>query len=296
MTQPPPRAPQRAQWDRVLEIRGSVETEIGGVVDGAILATAARSEFVIPALAPRPRVAWPLLHPPLVDTAQGGILSRRCSGTLPQGGPVSNRLVSSGDVLDYRRASAARVAAIVLATTLQTALVPAASPAGVVVLCTPVDCEDSEECGVSGECFNGTCVCNTQADCPPGSVCLGSPENICVTCPSTPTATATQTATVTATATASATVTATPTPQSTGAACTSGSQCMSGFCVDQVCCDVVCDLPSQRCDLPENPGICTATGAPAPALSGTGLFVAALALLAVGGVALWTRRRQEHRP
>ena len=229
-----------------------------------------------------------------------GISYRRAAGTVPQGGlTVSNRRVSSGDLCDGRRAGAARVAAVVLAATLLAVLAPVASDAGVTVLCTPFDCQDSEECGTSGECVNGICACDTQADCPPGSVCLGSPENICVVCPPTRTPTVTHTATVTATATGTATVTATPTPQPTGAACMSGSHCVSGFCVDQVCCDTACDLPSQQCNAPQNPGACTTIAAPAPALSGTGLLLAVLAVLAVGAVTLWTRRAdrgQSRRP
>src|SRR5512147_2957463 len=197
--------------------------------------------------------------------------------------------MSSGDVRNGRRPGAERVAAVVLAATLLAALAPTASQAGVTVLCTPVDCEDSEDCG-TGECVNGICACDTQADCPLGSVCLGPPENICVVCPPTRTATATHTATVTATATATATVTATATPLPTGATCMTGSQCASGFCVDQVCCGTACDLPGQQCDAPQNPGTCTTTVAPAPALSGTGLLLAALAMLAVGALTLWTRR------
>ena len=65
----------------------------------------------------------------------------------------------------------------------------------------------------------------------------------------TPTSTATNPPTVTPTATATATPTATNTPADDGAPCTSDSQCGSGNCVDDVCCDTECNEPDQICNL-----------------------------------------------
>jgi hypothetical protein len=39
-------------------------------------------------------------------------------------------------------------------------------------------------------------------------------------------------------------------------ACTSASECSSGFCVDGVCCDSACDGTCRSCNLPQSPGKC----------------------------------------
>ena len=48
-----------------------------------------------------------------------------------------------------------------------------------------------------------------------------------------------------------------------GSACSSGNECESGFCVDQVCCDAACNGQCEACDEPPNVGSCsTLRGAP----------------------------------
>jgi hypothetical protein len=77
------------------------------------------------------------------------------------------------------------------------------------------------------------------------------------------------------------------------ATCTSPSQCTPPFCADGFCCDVPCTGPNQICNQPGNEGECvTIVPAPAPALSGTGLLIAALLLAAVGSIGLFRNRRQ----
>ncbi len=115
----------------------------------------------------------------------------------------------------------------------------------------------------------------------------------------TPTATATGTSTdtptETPTATATGTSTDTPTPSATptlapnGAACLVGTQCLSTFCADGVCCDTACTGGNVRCDIPPSPGTCTAIPqAPAPTMSPLALLLG-IGLLAV--LAAWTMRR-----
>lgn len=78
----------------------------------------------------------------------------------------------------------------------------------------------------------------------------------------TQTATASRTATVTATRTDTPTVmptqtpTNTPLPQPTGAACSDPAQCVSGFCVDGVCCGVTLCPGGQVCNVPGSAGQC----------------------------------------
>jgi hypothetical protein len=104
--------------------------------------------------------------------------------------------------------------------------------------------------------------------------------------------TPTSTPAATQTATASHTRTATPSPQPTGAFCTEPGQCQSEFCVDDVCCDTACDAPGEACDVLGHVGACTAVSntEPAPAMSNSGLLIAA-ALLAVAGTVLVRRRK-----
>lgn len=107
------------------------------------------------------------------------------------------------------------------------------------------------------------------------------------------TATATDTATATPTATATGTVTstATATPlRPDGAGCDSGTQCLSTFCVDGVCCATACTLPNQRCDLGGREGVCVDT-APAPTASPPTLALALAGLSAIAFAALRARRR-----
>jgi hypothetical protein len=114
------------------------------------------------------------------------------------------------------------------------------------------------------------------------------------TATSTNTSTATRTATATGTPTASQTATSTPTstptrtPQPDGAGCTSGSECISTFCVDGVCCNTACNQPFDTCSAV--PGICVQV-APAPPVSRKGLFAGLALLTMVGAAALWHQRR-----
>jgi hypothetical protein len=83
-----------------------------------------------------------------------------------------------------------------------------------------------------------------------------------------------------------------------GEACTSPSQCAPvppntvGFCPDGVCCNEPCTGPNESCNQPGFEGTCIST-APAPALSGTGLLIAALLLAGVGTLGLVRNRRQD---
>lgn len=115
----------------------------------------------------------------------------------------------------------------------------------------------------------------------------------------TPTATATGTSTGTPTETPTATTTGTstdtPTPSATptlapnGAACLVGTQCVSTFCADGVCCDTACTGGNVRCDIPPSPGTCTAIPqAPAPTMSPLALLLGIGLLAALAG---WAMRR-----
>ena len=114
------------------------------------------------------------------------------------------------------------------------------------------------------------------------------------TATSTNTSTATRTATATATATTTQTATntmiSTPTrtPQPDGAGCMSGSECVSTFCVDGVCCNTACNQPFDTCNAV--PGTCVQV-APAPPVSRKGLFAGLALLTMVGAAALWHQRR-----
>jgi len=69
-------------------------------------------------------------------------------------------------------------------------------------------------------------------------------------------------------------------------------QCLPGlFCVDGVCCTDPCTGANESCNQPGFEGTCIAT-APAPALSGTGLLIAALLLAGVGTIGLMRNRRR----
>src|SRR5262249_55737844 len=111
-------------------------------------------------------------------------------------------------------------------------------------------------------------------------------------------ATATNTATVTHTPTNTATATQTPTnrPVPQGGACTTPSQCSTGFCVDDVCCDTACTSPQKRCDLPGQRGTCTSTTAPAPAVGWWGLLAVAVFLASIGALTLRRRTVRRRRP
>jgi hypothetical protein len=103
-------------------------------------------------------------------------------------------------------------------------------------------------------------------------------------------AVATPTATPTVTTTATPTVTGTPVPQ--GGACTTPSQCATGFCASGVCCDTACTSPLEQCNLPGRGGTCASTAAPSPALTPWGLVAASLALAGIAAVAMRRRTRR----
>jgi hypothetical protein len=126
----------------------------------------------------------------------------------------------------------------------------------------------------------------------PDGSCDGGLLGQCVS--PTPTATPTNTATATGTATNTATPSQTPTNTlaPNGGECATPSQCSSMFCVDGVCCNTICDQPLEVCNDPANPGVCSLLTAPAPAMSGTGLLMALLALAIIGTFALMWRQRR----
>ncbi len=98
------------------------------------------------------------------------------------------------------------------------------------------------------------------------------------------------TSTATATATSTPTATATSTGVSNGGRCMSPSQCQSGNCVDEVCCDTACQGPLEQCNLPGQRGVCVSTAAPAPTLSDRALILALVLLIGIGGLAIAQRR------
>lgn len=55
-------------------------------------------------------------------------------------------------------------------------------------------------------------------------------------------------------------------PYEDGQTCVDPADCISGNCVDDVCCDTACNQPNQSCNQPGNVGTCVGTAA-APALS-----------------------------
>jgi hypothetical protein len=56
-----------------------------------------------------------------------------------------------------------------------------------------------------------------------------------------------------------------PAGKTLGMPCAAGAECVSGLCVDGVCCNTACDKGCQACDLAGNPGTCGArSGAPRP--------------------------------
>jgi hypothetical protein len=161
------------------------------------------------------------------------------------------------------------------------------------------------------------------ANCPPGGACPSAcavitfvPTNTpavtrtpsdtttpmpTATLTATPTAPPTDTPTETPTATATDTPTATPTPTPTntpkllnGASCDDPGDCVSGNCVDDVCCDASCEEPDERCNVQGSVGTCVAVAAPAPAASHRALLIGVVLLLAVGFWAFVRRERIGH--
>jgi len=134
---------------------------------------------------------------------------------------------------------------------------------------------DGTGCASVTNCVStGLCL---QADSSPTGFCTGP----CLISP-TPTATPTLTPTVTPTNT--------PVPQ--GGACTTPSQCSTGFCADGVCCDTACADPLTKCNLPGHVGTCSrAPTAGAPALTPAALLLALVVLAGLAAIALRRRGR-----
>ena len=145
----------------------------------------------------------------------------------------------------------------------------------------------TEICGAA----DSTCSSFASSGCPDGQNALDCVEGCQPVCPPTFTPTNTPTNTPTVTDTPTNTPTNTPVPQ--GGACTTPSQCSTGFCVADVCCDTACTSPQERCDLPGQRGTCTSTTAPAPAVGWWGLLAVAVFLASVGALTL--RRRSVRR-
>ncbi|MDX2168019.1 MAG: hypothetical protein SF182_13175 [Deltaproteobacteria bacterium] len=161
--------------------------------------------------------------------------------------------------------------------------------------CQPTGCCDDSQCaGAAGaelgcaQAAGPLCANTTSVECSgvfyPGGACT---VDGCVS--ATPTATATATATETATASQ----TPTSTRGGDGAMCVDPNDCISGNCVDDVCCDTACDQPEQACNLPGNEGVCSSVAAPAPAASPTGLLIGGLLLVLIAAVGF--ARRQSPR-
>lgn len=139
------------------------------------------------------------------------------------------------------------------------------------------NCESIPDC--AGTCanfcagFSSRCVGATPSACPDGQDPLDCAEGCQPVCPPTFTPTSTPTGT--------------PVPQ--GGACATPSQCGTGFCVDNVCCNSACTDPLTKCNLPGQVGTCASAAAEAPTLTPWGL-IAGLVLLAGSGV--WAIRRR----
>jgi hypothetical protein len=153
-----------------------------------------------------------------------------------------------------------------------------------------VDCEDCIF-DADGEPAADCSVCDGFAACAGDTYCDDDTQG----CFGAPTRTPTETPTATPTETPTATPTETPTETPTnalaplGAACGAPGDCQSGFCASGVCCNVACDQPFQQCNLPGRAGLCSSTGAPAPAVSRPGLFLGVVPLTGVGVLALARR-------
>ncbi|MEO8603973.1 MAG: hypothetical protein ABI629_15465 [bacterium] len=156
--------------------------------------------------------------------------------------------------------------------------------------CQPSACDSSAPAAcaraaqIPAACSGDVVEADCHGDFFPGALCS---DGGCAT----PSGTATATPTATATATATASATATNTRQPDGGLCDDPADCVSGNCVDDVCCDTACNLPQQACNLPGREGVCSSVVAAAPAASPTGLVLIGLALFLVGGAALWRARR-----
>lgn len=80
----------------------------------------------------------------------------------------------------------------------------------------------------------------------------------------------------------------TPTPD--GGSCAIPSDCQSGFCVQGICCDTICNQPGDTCPT----GTCSSP-APAPAVSHRTLLLIVVLLAAIGFFALTPLRSGKRR-
>jgi hypothetical protein len=76
-----------------------------------------------------------------------------------------------------------------------------------------------------------------------------------------------------------------------GGSCADPTDCVSGNCVDDVCCDTACDQPDQQCNLPGEVGVCSSVAAKAPAASPTGLLIGLALLIGIGALSILRRTR-----
>jgi hypothetical protein len=81
-------------------------------------------------------------------------------------------------------------------------------------------------------------------------------------------------------------------PYDDGLPCVDPGDCISGNCVDDVCCNVACENPGQACDIPGSIGICNSV-IPAPSMNLPGQFMAATLLTLLGWFGLRRLRRQD---
>lgn len=146
---------------------------------------------------------------------------------------------------------------------------------------TEAACENSFGIFVPG----GACGPNGCQTATPTATPTGTPTQ---TPTATPSNTPTQTPTVTPTSTPTQTPTNTPRPN--GDDCVDGTDCASGNCVDEVCCDTPCTEPGSTCNQPGNVGTCSPLTAQAPAASPSGLVLVTITLLSVGAWAVLRRR------
>jgi len=125
--------------------------------------------------------------------------------------------------------------------------------------CTPILLPDGEPCSVGSECETGNCVddvcCDVLCDEPCFSCALPTTVGQCASVPDgmDPDGDCAAGEVCEAGACESMLL-----PDGTD--CNAGSDCASNFCIDKVCCDMLCDEPCFSCALLGTEGICT----PAP--------------------------------
>lgn len=113
-----------------------------------------------------------------------------------------------------------------------------------------VACE--EACAPCQECVAGDCVPRAAGETPPGcdgATCLGQTRQV-QSCSGAGTCISTNM--ICANFCEDGVCTTKP----LGAQCLSGSQCTSGICSDEVCCNMDCDGACRKCDLPGDTGNC----------------------------------------